>query len=99
KAWTAQERQQLRDDVPKRGFKAKIRDWSVLNLAKATLALAEKGLARRRRLDGNGHDETRYLRPIQEYAARAITPADELLDKFHGPWRGSVDPVFRDYAY
>ena len=35
----------------------------------------------------------RYLRPIEEYVARGITPAEELLEKFHGPWNGSVDPV------
>ena len=50
-------------------------------------------------LDGNGHDETRYLRPLQEFVARGITPAEELLDKFHGAWGGSVEPVFKEYAY
>jgi len=44
-------------------------------------------------------DESRYLQPIEEYVARGITPAEELLDKFHGPWEGSVGPVFREYAY
>src|SRR5262245_61732992 len=34
KDWSAEERQKLRDDVPKLGFKARVRDWSVLNLAK-----------------------------------------------------------------
>jgi glutamate--cysteine ligase len=99
KDWSAPERQQLRDEVPRLGFKAKIREWSLLNLAKATLALAEKGLARRRRLDRAGHDESRYLRPIQEYVARGLTPAEELLEKFNGPWAGSVDPIYNDYAY
>jgi glutamate--cysteine ligase len=99
KDWSAAERQKLRDDVPKLGLRAMVRSWSVLDLAKATLALAEEGLARRRKLDGAGHDETRYLRPIQEYVARAITPADELLEKFHGPWGGSVEPAFKEYAY
>ena len=98
KDWNAQERQQLRDDVPKLGFKATIRGKSVLQLARATLALAEKGLQRRRRFDKSGHDETTYLRPIQEYVARGITPAEELLEKFHGPWRGSVEPVFTEQA-
>src|SRR5262250_503899 len=67
KDWTAEERQKLRDEVPKLGFKAQLRQWSVLNLAKETLKLAEQGLARRRMHDRAGHDETRYLRPIQEF--------------------------------
>jgi glutamate--cysteine ligase len=99
KDWTAQERQTLRDEVPRLGFAAKIRGQSVLALAKVTLALAEKALTRRRRLDGNGHDETRYLRPLQEFVARGITPAEELLEKFHGPWAGSVEPIYAEYAY
>jgi glutamate--cysteine ligase len=99
KDWSAQERQQLRDDAPRLGFKANIRNQTMLELAKVTLALAETGLRRRRKLDTNGHDETRYLRPLQEAVARGITPADELLEKFHGPWGGSVDPVFKEYAY
>jgi glutamate--cysteine ligase len=99
KDWTAEERQTLRDEVPRLGFKARIRQWSVLNLAKATLTLAEQGLARRRRHDVDGHDETRYLRPIQELVARGLTPAEQLLEKFHGPWNGSVDPIFREEAY
>jgi glutamate--cysteine ligase len=99
KGWTATERQNLRDDVPKLGFKATVAGSTVLQLAQTTLALAEKGLARRRRLDSGGQDESRYLRPLQEYVARGITPAEELLEKFHGPWEGSVEPVFKEYAY
>jgi glutamate--cysteine ligase len=99
KDWSAQERQTLRDQVPRQGFKASIRQWSVLNLAKETLKLAEQGLARRRKHDRAGHDETRYLRPIQEFVARGITPAEELLEKFRGPWQGSVDPIYNEYAY
>ncbi len=43
KDWTAEERQKLRDDVPKLGFKAAIRGRSLLDLAGETLALAEAG--------------------------------------------------------
>ncbi|MGH6768897.1 MAG: glutamate--cysteine ligase [Xanthobacteraceae bacterium] len=99
KDWTAEERQTLRDDVTRLGFKAAIRGRSMLDLAKATLALSEQGLARRQRLDAAGHDECHYLHPIKEFVARGITPAEELLEKFRGPWGGSVDPAFKEYAY
>jgi glutamate--cysteine ligase len=99
KDWTAVERQKLRDDVPKLGFAAIIGGASVLQLARATIALAQKGLTRRNRLDSAGQDEGRYLQPIEEYLARGITPAEELLEKFTGPWSGSVAPVFKEYAY
>jgi glutamate--cysteine ligase len=99
KGWSAQARQALRDDVPKQGFAARIAGRSALDLAKATLALAEDGLARRRRLDRGGRDERRYLAPIKEYVAAGFTPAEELLGKYANDWHGSVAPVFQEYAY
>jgi glutamate--cysteine ligase len=99
KGWSAQARQALRDDVPKQGFAARIAGRSALDLAKATLALAEDGLARRRRLDRGGRDERRYLAPIKEYLAAGFTPAEELLGKYANDWHGSVAPVFQEYAY
>jgi glutamate--cysteine ligase len=63
------------------------------------LALAEQGLARRKKLGHGGKDETMYLRPLQEIAERGITPAEELLEKFNGPWNGSIEPIFDEYAY
>jgi glutamate--cysteine ligase len=99
KNWTAPERQKLRDDVPRLGFKARIRATPGLERAGATLVIARKGLARRERLDSVGADETRYLEPLEKFVERGITPAEELLEKFHGPWGGSVEPVFTEYAY
>jgi glutamate--cysteine ligase len=99
KGWSAQERQKLRDDVPRLGFRAEIAGRNVLDLATDTLRLAQRGLARRRRFDAGGRDETHYLRALQEYVARGITPAEELLEKFRGPWGGSVDPSYTELAY
>jgi glutamate--cysteine ligase len=99
KDWTAEERQKLRDDVPKLGFKAVIRNRDLLGIAKEALSLAHAGLGRRKRLDRNGRDETRYLRPLDDIVARGMTPAEDLLAKYDGPWCGSVDPVFDEYAY
>jgi len=99
KGWSADERQTLRDDVPRAGFSAKIRGRTMLELAKECLALSEAGLRRRNFRDGDGHDEARYLVPLQEFVTRGITPAEELLERFYGPWQRSVEPVFTEYAY
>jgi glutamate--cysteine ligase len=99
KDWSAEERRKLRAEVPRLGFKATIAGRSALELAKLTLELSAQGLARRARLDAQGRDESRHLAPIQEFVARGITPAEDLLEKFHGPWGGSVEPVFEEYAY
>src|SRR5471032_2236734 len=99
KGWSAPEREKLRDDVPTRGFKAEIGNRNVFTLAQETLRLASRGLARRKYLDRNGRDETRYLRPLEESIARCITPAEELLEKYFNDWNQSVEPIFDEYAY
>jgi glutamate--cysteine ligase len=99
KDWTAAERQQLRDDVPRLGFKAEIRGRTLRDLARETLAIARKGLAKRAHKDASGRDETRFLEPLDDSVARGVTPAEELLEKFHGAWGGTVDPVYSEYQY
>src|SRR5215468_9305975 len=99
KDWTAEERQKLRDDVPKLALRAAIRGRSVRDIAKDCLSIARAGLARRGRLDIGGRDETRHLETLDDIVARGITPAEELIEKFKGPWGGSVEPVFSEQAY
>jgi glutamate--cysteine ligase len=99
KGWTADERQKLRDDVPKQALAAKIRSRTVFELATDTLKLARAGLTRRKHLDIGGRDETRYLEVLEDRLARGTTAAQELLEKYHGPWGGSVDPIYAEDAY
>jgi glutamate--cysteine ligase len=99
KDWTAQERQKLRDDVPTQGFAATIRNRNMLSLAEETLKLAREGLKRRARVNHGGEDETRYLEPLEDLVSRGTTPAEELLAKYRGPWGGSVEPAYNEYAY
>jgi glutamate--cysteine ligase len=99
KDWSAEERQQLRDDVPRLGFNAEIRGRKVRGLARDVVSLARHGLARRNRLDRAGRDETHFLDPLEELIESGKTPAELLLEKFNNAWHGSVDPVFSDLAY
>src|ERR1700751_2081803 len=99
KHWTAHERQALRDDVPRFGFKARIRDRYLFEIAKECLALAHAGLRRRERIDHLGRDESRHLEPLDRIIDCGRTPAEEMLEKFEGPWRGSVEPAYDEYAF
>ncbi len=99
KGWTAEERQKLRDDVPRLGLAAMLRGHTVLTLATEALKFARAGLVRRKHFDIGGQDETRYLEGLEDRLARGTTPAQELLKKFHGPWGGSVDPIYTEEAY
>ena len=99
KDWTDEERAFLRREVPKTGLATMFRGKPLKILARQTVAIARQGLAARKRYDYLGRDEGRFLDEMSEIAERGRTLADDLLTKYHGDWRGSVDPVFKDYAY
>src|SRR5438874_13145155 len=99
KHWTAVERQALRDDVPRLGFKARIKDRYLFEIAKECLTLAHSGLRRRNRVDHSGRDESRHLEPLERILESGRTPAEAMLDKFNGEWGGSVEPVYQEYAF
>ena len=44
-------------------------------------------------------DESGFIEPLLEIAQANETPAERKLALFHGEWNGSVDPVFREFAY
>ena len=68
-------------------------------LAQRALAISAAGLQRRAIHNRNGADERIFLTPLIEYADANQTPAERKLELFHGQWGGSVDPVFREFAY
>jgi glutamate--cysteine ligase len=99
KNWTAHDRQALRDDVPRFGFKARIKDRYLFEIARECVKLAHDGLRRRGHIDHLGRDETRHLEPLERTIDCGHTPAEEMLAKFKGAWNGSVEPAYTEYAF
>jgi glutamate--cysteine ligase len=99
KGWSAEERQSLRDQVPRLGLKATVAGRTALDVAKDCLVLAHQGLKRRNRLDQEGRDESRFLEPLDALITAGRTPAEDLLAKFNGPWQHSVNPAYEEYAF
>jgi glutamate--cysteine ligase len=99
KDWTAAERQALRDAVPREGLKAKLRGRTVQEIAKDVLKLSRAGLEARGQHGCKGKTEASFLDVLDDIAASGKTPADHLLDLYHGPWGGKIERVFRDFAY
>jgi glutamate--cysteine ligase len=92
--WTAEQRQTLRDDVPRLALRAEVDGRSLRDIGREVLDLARAGLARRRRLDPQGRDETRHLAILDRRLESGRTAAEDLLDLYAGPWGGKVEPVF-----
>jgi len=99
KDWTAQERQKLRDDVPKQALSATIRGRTMQDLAKEVLALSRAGLEARNRQGCKGKTEAAFLDTLDETVATGKTAAENLLALYHGAWNGDISRVFRDFAY
>lgn len=97
--FSMEERTALRDGVPRQALKLPFRHGSVLELAREALKISAHGLMRRARSNCNGVDERIYLEPLIEIVESGQTAAERKLELFHGAWGGSVDPVFREYAY
>jgi glutamate--cysteine ligase len=99
KDFSMAERNALRDGVPKHALKLPFRGATVRELSLEALKIAGNGLARRNRTNKSGATEAVFLEPLVEFALANETPAERKLKLFHGPWQGSVDPVFKEFAY
>ena len=95
KDWTEDQRQALRDEVPRLGLGATIAGRSLRDVARDVLALASAGLRRRARLDKAGKDEAGHLAPVIEIVETGLTLADRLAASFESEWGRSVSPVFK----
>jgi glutamate--cysteine ligase len=94
KAWSAEDRERLRAEVPRLALSATVASRPLRAVAREVLALARAGLARRANRDDAGRDETGFLDPLDAIAESGRTQAERLLDLYAGPWNGSVKPAF-----
>ena len=99
KDFSTAERHVLRDGVPRHALKLPFRNGTLRDLALEALKISAAGLQRRARSNASGADESVFLSPLIEIVEANETPAERKLALFHGSWNGSVDPVFREYAY
>jgi len=96
--WTTSERQHLRDQVPRLGLKTPFRGDTVADIARAAVAIAEKGLMRRAIIDKDGDDERKHLARLAETAAEERSPADRLLAEYTVEWAGDIERLFDTQA-
>jgi glutamate--cysteine ligase len=98
-SWTFADVLALRNAVPAQGLHAKIRDRSLMDIARQVLDISRTGLKSRARTNADGMDESLFLASLEEVLAKKATLSDDLLMLYHGRWNGSVEPVFDEYQY
>ena len=95
KHWSMDEREDLRNAVPKLALDAPIPGGGTLkDLAADALAIARAGLNARGKLNASGDTEAGFLAPLDEIIASGKVPAQRLLDAYHGEWNGAISRVY-----
>ncbi len=91
--WTDEERQELRNEVPRTALHTPFRRGTVADIARLVVDLAGDGLRRRAYLQG-GDDESIYLAPARQTLELNKTPAERWLDRYNGEWAGDLARIF-----
>jgi glutamate--cysteine ligase len=97
--WTAEERQAMRDAVPRTALATPFRSTTVGEIARQVLSIAQAGLAARNRTDAIGDTEEHFLNAVEEIIEDQKTPAERLLELYDDKWHGDIDRIFADCAY
>ena len=101
KGWDAETREGLRVAASVDGLQAEFNGVKMHDLARDAVGLSEHGLKARARSGAGGMvpDETHFLNALKESIETGKTPADELLDDYHGKWSGDLSRIYNDYSY
>jgi glutamate--cysteine ligase len=99
KDWSAEERQALRNEVPRTALKTPFRKGLVLDVAREAVQIAASGLKARRRLNPQGSDDRVFLEPVEAIVASGRTTAEDLLAHYEGDWGRNIDRIFTEHAF
>ena len=100
KHWTIEDHHRIRAEVPKLGLAAKgPRGRTFQQLGQQILDIAAAGLSARGRLNGAGDNEQGYLDTLREVITSGKTPAERMLDRYHGEWGGDLSRVYEDMSF
>ncbi len=98
--WTIAEREELRRAVPRLGLRTPVPGGGTLHeVSRQVVELASAGLNRRARLNASGDNEGGFLDPLREVVASGRSPAERLLDKYHGEWNGDVSHIYAEMSF
>ncbi len=101
KGWDADTREAWRVAASVDGLQAVVNGQSMREIAREVVQISHAGL-KARAMPGAGGlvpDETHFLSALQDTIETGKTPADELLDHYHGDWDGDLSRIYADYSY
>ncbi|MEM1341718.1 MAG: glutamate--cysteine ligase [Pseudomonadota bacterium] len=101
KDFDAETRDAMRVAASEQGLDAEVGGLKMKDLAAQVVDIAEMGLKNRAKAGANGlvPDETHFLNAVRESLESGQTPADELLERYHGDWQGDLSRIYEAYSY
>ena len=101
KGWDAEMREELRVAASVDGLQARVQGLSMQALAETVLDISRGGLRRRARpgFGGMVPDERHFLTALEDSVEDGMSPADELLERYHGDWGGDLTKIYGEYSY
>ncbi|NOX82248.1 MAG: glutamate--cysteine ligase [Alphaproteobacteria bacterium] len=99
KGWSPEEREVLRDEAARYGFKASVGGRTVREIALEVLDISRAGLRRRARLGNMKEDETTYLDPLAKVAKTGVTLGEQTVERFFGEFDEDVKRLFDACKY
>jgi glutamate--cysteine ligase len=88
KGFDAETRETLRVAASEKALQGEAAGVKLLDLSRAAVALSQAGLKAR------GLGEEIYLTPLVQSLKSGTTQADRWLRDYHGPWAGSLTPIY-----
>ncbi|MBI2363712.1 MAG: hypothetical protein HYV01_01740 [Deltaproteobacteria bacterium] len=99
KDWSWDERMQVYLDSHRDALSARVRRYSLFDLAKELFQIAWEGLRRQNALNKQGEDETIYLSPLKNLLFQGKCPADVLVEKWEGELEHDIKKLISYSAY
>jgi glutamate--cysteine ligase len=99
KGWSWDERMETYLESHKDALAARVRRYTLLDLAKELFQIGWEGLRRQKSLNRNGDDETIYLAPLKTLLFQGKCPADILVEKWEGELRQDIKNLIAYSAY
>ncbi|MDA5093313.1 glutamate--cysteine ligase [Aliiroseovarius sp. KMU-50] len=101
KGWDAETREELRVAASVDGLQGEVNGVKILDVARETIEISKQGLKNRARpgIGGMVPDERHFLNALQDSVEEGKTPADELLEHYHGDWKGDLKRIYAEYSY
>ncbi|MDP2604843.1 MAG: glutamate--cysteine ligase [Deltaproteobacteria bacterium] len=99
KDWSWDERMQVYLDSHRDALAARIRRYSLFDLAKELFQIAWEGLRRQNAPNDLGEDETIYLSSLKTLLFQGKCPADVLIEKWEGELQHDIKKLIEYSAY